>query len=106
MKIVAKCTRFVSLSYQVHVQVCYPIPLSLPRLYTRYYDICICHFRSKFILFILELQHDQTNNMAFAHISVLDKPEHAQSDQSHGLCLTAYSKDFDKTGWMLSSDAT
>ena len=28
MKIVAKCSAFVSLSYQVHVKVCNPIPLS------------------------------------------------------------------------------
>ena len=27
MKIVAKCSAFVSLPYQVHVKVCYPIPL-------------------------------------------------------------------------------
>ena len=28
MKIVAECSDFVSLSYQVQVKVCYPIPLS------------------------------------------------------------------------------
>ena len=28
MKIVAKCSTFVSLSYEVHVKVCNPIPLS------------------------------------------------------------------------------
>ena len=28
MKIVAKCTAIVNLSYQVHVKVCNPIPLS------------------------------------------------------------------------------
>ena len=28
MKIVAKCSAFVSLSYQVHVKVCNPVPLN------------------------------------------------------------------------------
>ena len=29
MKIVAKCSAFISLSYQVHVKVCNPIPLTV-----------------------------------------------------------------------------
>ena len=29
MKIVAKCSAFASLSYQVHVKVCNPIPLNI-----------------------------------------------------------------------------
>ena len=44
MKIVAKCSAFVSLSYHVHVKICNPIPLIIISVFISYgHDVHIYH---------------------------------------------------------------
>ena len=63
MKLVAKCSAFVSLSYQVHAKICNHIPLS-------------CKFQEFFgIIFIYEPRYEKTGFCIC---------ENKETDQLHG----------------------